>query len=58
MVDVKRQITEEEYKKALEEGPYSLIPENIIMGYGACGATVTEVNGEYYLSYSRFESCD
>ena len=58
MVDVKRQITKEEYEKALKEGPYSLISDAIKMGYGACSAAVTEVNGEYYLTYSRYESCD
>lgn len=58
MIDVKREITKEEYEKALKEGPYSLIPQNIIMGYGACSAAVAEVNGEYYLTYSRYESCD
>lgn len=58
MVDVKREITKEEYEIALKEGPTSIIPENIVLGYGVYSAHVTEVNGVYYLSYSRGESCD
>lgn len=58
MVDVRREITKEEYEKALKEGPYSIIPDSIVMGYGAYSASVTEVNGTYYLSYSRGDSCD
>lgn len=58
MVNVKREITKEEYEKAIKESPYSLIPENIIMGYGAYSASVSEVNGTYYLTYNRGDSCD
>ena len=53
MVNVKREITKEEYEKAIKESPYRLIPENIIMGYGAYSASVSEVNGTYYLTYNR-----
>lgn len=58
MVSVKREITEEEYKKALEEGPRSIVSESVVMGYGCYGATVSEHDGKYYLSYERGDSCD
>lgn len=58
MVSVKREITEEEYKKALEEGPRSIVSESVICGYGCYGATVSEHDGKYYLSYERGDSCD
>lgn len=58
MVSVKREITEEEYKKALEEGPRSIVSEAVICGYGCYGATVSEYDGKYYLSYERGDSCD
>ena len=58
MVSVKREITEEEYKKALEEGPRSIVSESVIQGYGCYGATVSEHDGKFYLSYERGESCD
>ncbi len=51
-------ISKEEYDKALKEGAYSIIDDAIKMGYGVYGAEVTEVNGEYYLSYDRGGSCD
>ena len=58
MVDVNYEISKEEYKKAQEEGAYSLIHESIVMGYGAYGAHVYEEDGKYYLSYTRGSSCD
>lgn len=58
MIDVKREITKEEYEKALKEGAYSLIPNYIIAGYGAYGAKVSKEDDRYILSYSRGESCD
>ena len=58
MVSVNYEITEEEYKKALEEGPRSIVSESVIMGYGCYGASVSEHDGKYYLSYERGDSCD
>lgn len=58
MVHVTREISKEEYQKALEHGPKSLLSEAIICGYGCYGAEVKEVEGKYYLSYSRGETCD
>lgn len=58
MVSVSYEITEEEYKKALEDGPLSLVSESVIMGYGCYGASVSEHDGKYFLSYLRGDSCD
>lgn len=58
MTNVNREITKQEYDKAKEDSPYSLIPEAIVMGYGVYGAEVYENDGKYYLSYSRGDSCD
>ncbi len=58
MVSVKHEITKEEYEKAQAEGVYSIIPDSIVMGYGCYGASVSEHDGKYYLSYDRGDSCD
>ena len=58
MVSVTYEITEEEYKKAQEEGPRSIVSESVIMGYGCYGAAVSEHDGKFYLSYERGDSCD
>ena len=58
MTDVTYEISEEQYKKAQEEGADSLIPQAIAMGYGAYGANVYEEKGKYYLTYWRGSSCD
>ena len=58
MVDVSFEISKDDYDKAQKDGPYSIISEAVICGYGAYGAKVTEVEGKYYLSYSRGNSCD
>ena len=58
MVDVSFEIPKDDYDKALKEGAESIINPGIVMGYGVTHAKVTEVEGKYYLSYSRGESCD
>ena len=58
MIDVSYEITKEEYERALEKGASSLIGIEIKMGYGVYGASVSEVDGKYYLRYSRGDSCD
>ena len=58
MVDVCFEIPKEEYEKALTDGAKSIINPGIVMGYGVTHAKVTKVEGKYYLSYSRGESCD
>lgn len=58
MVSVNYEITEEEYKKAQKEGPRSIVSESVIMGYGCYGASVSEHDGKFYLSYERGDSCD
>ena len=55
---VKREITIEDYKKGVENGAGSLIPDYIHMGYGVYGATVYEHEGKYYLTYECGSSCD
>lgn len=57
MVHVNYEITKEEYEKG-KINPYELIGMDIRLGYGVYSATVTEVDGKYYLSYDRGESCD
>lgn len=58
MIDVSYEISKEEYEKAQKNGPYSIISEAVICGYGAYGAKVSQVEDKYYLSYSRGNSCD
>lgn len=58
MTRVSYEITKEQFDKAKEQGATSLIGESIIMGYGVYGAEVKEVDGQYYLTYERGDSCD
>ena len=58
MTHIEREITKTEYEQALEQGPYALISQSIICGYGAYGARVKEADGHYYLEYYRGDSCD
>lgn len=52
------EISKEDYDKALARGPYSIINDAIVIGYGAHGAKVEQIDNKYYLSYSRYSSCD
>ena len=58
MVSEAYRISKEDYEKALREGADSIIGEAIHMGYGVYGAKVAEIEGEYWLSYRRGDSCD
>ena len=58
LVKVCYPIEKEDYDKAIRDGADSLISQDIHMGYGVYGASVTEVDGKYYLSYTRGSSCD
>lgn len=58
MTDIKREITEEEYRKAIETSPAVLVPDYIKMGYGLYGSSVSIEGDKYYLNYSRGDSCD
>jgi hypothetical protein len=60
MTDVKKEITKEEYEKAMEseDGAYCLISDSVKMGYGAYSARVFEKDGKYYLSFRMGSSCD
>lgn len=52
------QISKEDYERAEINGAYSIIGDDIKMGYGAYNATVYESDGNYYLSYDSGTSCD
>lgn len=58
MVDVCYEIPKEDYDKAKNEGADSIIGNAVKYGYGVYDAKVSEVDGKYYLSYSRGDSCD
>lgn len=58
MTRVSYEITKEDFEKAKEHGVLFLIGESIICGYGVYGAEVKEIDGKYYLSYERGDSCD
>lgn len=57
MIHVCYEISKEEYDKAKDD-PKSIIGDDIKIGYGCYLAKVEEINGKYYLSYDRGESCD
>ena len=58
MTQVMYEIPKEEYDKALKNGADSIIGDAIHMGNGVYGAKVSEVDGRFYLSYCRGDSCD
>lgn len=58
MIDVAYVISKEDYEKALKEGADSLISDAIKWGYGVYLAKVVEIDGQYWLRYSRGETCD
>ena len=51
-------ISKEDYERGLKDGAETLVNEGIRMGYGVYGAEVKEVDGEYWLSYRRGDSCN
>lgn len=51
-------ISKEDYDKALEHGAESIVGDHIKMGYGLYSAKVDEFEGNYYLTYTRGDSCD
>lgn len=58
MKSIKIEISFEQYQKAVDESPYSLLPDSIVMGCGAYGAKVKEDDGRYFLYYEMGDSCD
>ena len=58
MIEVRHEISKEEYDKAQKQGPYSIIPDGIKMGYGAYCAGVYEEDGKYFIRYDQGSSCD
>ena len=55
MLSTRVEITEEDYKKAVEKGATALVNENILQGFGCTGVSVEENGGKYYLKYERKE---
>ena len=58
MIEVRHEITQEQYEKAKKDGPRSIIPDDVKMGYGAYGAGVYEEDGKYFIRYDQGSSCD
>ena len=58
MTDHQRELSNEEVKKAENEGIYSLFSDWEKMGYGVYGARIVEVDGKHILRYSMGSSCD
>lgn len=58
MVSEFYEISKADYDKALKNGAESIINNAIKWGYGVSMAKVTEIEGKYYLSYKRGDSCD
>lgn len=58
MIEITNEITKEEYEKAKEKGAGSLIDDYWYMSYGVYGASVSEVDGKYYLTWMHGDSCD
>ena len=51
----KVQITEEQYKKAIDKGAASIIDDNFLRGFGCDDLSVVEEDGSYFLLYKRKE---
>lgn len=58
MVTVSYEISKEEYDKAKEKGIPSILGEHILCGYGYYGGEVKEVDGKYWITYKRGDTCD
>jgi hypothetical protein len=58
MINVKHEITKEEFDKAKEKGAGVLVPEYVHYGYGLYGCRVWEEGGKYYLEWRQGESCE
>ena len=58
MVSVEREITEEQYKKAQNEGIESILPVEVLCGYGYYGGSLIHTDGKYFVKYKRGETCD
>ena len=58
MVDIERELKEEEIKKIETDGVYSIFSDWELMGYGVYGAQVFERDGKKWIYYSTGSSCD
>lgn len=55
MLKFQTEITEVEYKKAVEKGACSVLNEAVLYGFGCTGAEVKEEDGKYFIVYERKE---
>ena len=59
MVHIRREITKEQAEKVIHEKDWSdIFDVSEVCGYGVYGERVLELDGKYYVDYSRGESCD
>lgn len=59
MIQIKREITEEQALKVIHERDWSdIFDVSEICGYGVYGREVREEDGKYYVIYCRGDSCD
>ena len=59
MVPIKREITKEQAEKVIHEKDWSdIFDVTEVCGYGVYGERVLELDGKYYVDYSRGDSCD
>lgn len=59
MVTVTVEISKDDYQKAKAEDAMVLITSpRLLYGYGVYSASVKEVDGKYYLTYTRGNNCD
>ena len=61
MKEVRIKISEKqynEYKDNVADLVDALVPDDIIYGYGLYSSDLIAINGEYFLRYTRGDSCD
>lgn len=51
MTTLVREITQQDYDKANDKGIFSIINEDILLGYGVNKPEVYQENEKYYLKY-------
>ncbi len=59
MVTETVEISKDDYQKAIAEDAMAIITSpRLLYGYGVYSASVREIDGKYYLTYTRGSSCD
>lgn len=59
MVTVTVEISKDDYQKAIAEDAMAIITSpRLLYGYGVYSASVKEIEGKYYLTYTRGNNCD